>query len=147
VVALARRGGVRFVRTRLVGGGGAPARRATRLALNGVAALARRGVPAGERDLTTRFVTVGFVEAGGRLTASRLLDILDSLAARRLPVVEVMLHPGNCDAETERAYGHWGYRWDRDRELLLDPGLPEALARRGIEATSFRALAAEHGAD
>src|SRR5205823_3709522 len=34
----------------------------------------------------------------------------------------------------------------RDRELLLDPALPEALARRGIEPTSFRALASDAGA-
>src|SRR5262249_21365016 len=46
VVALARGDGVRFVRTRLVGapgGSGAAVRRATRVVLNAVAALARRG--------------------------------------------------------------------------------------------------------
>ena len=57
-----------------------------------------------------------------------------------MPIVEVMLHPGDRDAETERRYGHWNYRWERDRDLLLDPRLPDALAERGIQVTSFRAL-------
>ena len=140
VVALARADGVRFVRTRLVGapgGSGAAVRRATRVAVNAVAALARRGVPA---DAAARFVTVGFVEAGGRLTTERLLEILDAARRSGMPIVEVMLHPGDRDAETERQYGHWNYRWERDRDLLLDPRLPDALAERGIEITSFRAL-------
>ena len=148
VVQLARRHGVRFVRTWLGGpaGAGSALRRATRVAVNGVAALAWRRVPPADRDAMRRFVTIGFLEAGGRLTASRLLAVLDDLRARGVGLVEVMLHPGHRDAETERKYGHWGYRWDSDRELLLDPALPEALARRGIEPTSFRALASDAGA-
>jgi hypothetical protein len=51
-----------------------------------------------------------------------------------------MLHPGRRDAETERKYGHWRYQWERDLALLLDPTLPEALASRGIDVTSFREL-------
>src|SRR5205814_68985 len=112
----------------------------------GVAALAGRRVPPADRDAIRPFVTIGFLEAGGRLTPARLLAGLDHLRARGVELVEVMLHPGHRDAETERKYGHWGYRWDSDRELLLDPTLPEALARRGIEPTSFRALAAHAGA-
>ena len=149
IVELARRHGVRFVRTWLAGptaGAGSVVRRATRVAVNGVAALAWRRVPPADRDAIRPFVTIGFLEAGGRLTPSHLLAGLDHLRARGVELVEVMLHPGHRDAETERKYGHWGYRWDSDRELLLDPTLPEALARRGIEPTSFRALAPHAGA-
>ncbi len=149
IVELSRRHGVRFVRTWLGGpaaGAGSFVRRATRVAVNGVAALAWRRVPPAERGAMRRFVTIGFLEAGGRLTSSRLLAVLDDLRARAVDLVEVMLHPGHGDAETERKYGHWGYRWDSDLELLLDPALPEALARRGIEPTSFRALAPDAGA-
>jgi predicted glycoside hydrolase/deacetylase ChbG (UPF0249 family) len=70
-----------------------------------------------------------------------LLDALDRMGRRSTAVVEVMLHPGRRDADTERRYGHWRYRWENDLALLLDPRLPDALARRGIEWTSFRALA------
>jgi predicted glycoside hydrolase/deacetylase ChbG (UPF0249 family) len=149
IVELGRRHGVSFFRTWLggpAGDAGSLVRRGTRVVVNGVAALAWRRVPPAERAATPRFVTIGFMEAGGRLTSSRLLALLDQLCARRVELVEVMLHPGDRDAETERKYGHWGYRWEGDRDLLLDPALPEALARRGIEPTSFRALASHAGA-
>jgi len=139
----ARRHGVRFVRARLSAPlGGATIRRASLLVIQAVAKLAWLRVPAGERDAFVSFPTIGFLEAGGTMTTTRLLALLDRL--RRDPdteVVEVMLHPGHVDAETERKYGRWGYRWEHDLALLCDPALPEALARRGIEVTSFRDVA------
>lgn len=150
VVELARSHGAQFVRSQLggpVGGEGTLGRRLSQLALRGISRFARGRLAPTARAETKSFVTIGFLEAGGRLTTTRLLAMLDELRAREANglVVEVMLHPGHRDRETERRYGHWNYAWERDLALLLDPALPEALARRGIEVTSFRALAVERG--
>ena len=141
VVAQARQRGIRVVRARLeepVGVGGSLVRRMQLLAIQCVSAVASRHVPPPDRTAMIPFVTVGFGWAGGALTTARLLEILDRLRERDDPIVEVMLHPGRSDAETVRKYGHWGYRWERDLELLLDPALSEALDRREIQVTSFR---------
>jgi len=144
VAAEARRRGIRFVRTTLADplfGGGI--RGTALIALRGVSWLAARRTGASDlRNLRT-FVTVGFQQAGGKLTTARLLALLDRLP-RRDPgaIVEVMVHPGHADEETRRIDRHSGYRRENDLALLLDPALPEALARRGIEVTSFRDLAA-----
>lgn len=140
-VAQARRSGARFVRTRLVNPGGGPlVRRAQLAALALVARRARARLGAAAVG-GGAFVTIGFAEAGGALTTERLLASLDRLRGDpRAAVVEVMLHPGRRDADTERRYGHWGYRWEQDLALLLDARLPGALAERGIEVTSFRDL-------
>jgi len=148
LVPLARRRGATFVRTRLAsapGGGGSAVRRALCAGVNAVGASAWGRTRRAERHGTMRFPTIGFLEAGGRLDRDRLLATLDHLRARGADVVEVMLHPGRADAETERRYGHWHYRWDRDRELLLDPQLKDALASRGMETTTFRDLARHAG--
>jgi predicted glycoside hydrolase/deacetylase ChbG (UPF0249 family) len=144
VVAAARRRGIRFVRAMLVDplrGGGA--RAAALVALRGVGRLAERGVDPTDRQALTPFLTVGFLHAGGTLTSARLLSMLDRLRrCRPDAVVEVMLHPGRADDESRRRYGHWGYQWVNDLALLLDPTLRSELARRDIEVTSFRAIAA-----
>lgn len=144
VVAEARRAGVRYVRTRLGGppGAGSIVRRAELAALGAVAWLAARRVPP-DGASTARVTTVGFLEAGGAFTTPRVLAVLDALARDpATDVVEVMLHPGRRDADTSIRYGHWGYRWEHDLALLCDPQLRGGLAARGIEPTSFRALAA-----
>src|SRR5262249_47385415 len=122
-------------------GAGSAVRRVLCIVVNAVAESAWRHVPAADRDATVRFATIGFLEAGGSFTCERLLTVLDDLAVRGTHVVEVMLHPGHRDADTERKYGHWRYHWESDQALLMDPRLPDALARRGFETTSFRELA------
>jgi predicted glycoside hydrolase/deacetylase ChbG (UPF0249 family) len=147
VVADARRHGVHFVRTRLAD----PLRRdagvvrqGLLLATEALARVAWAGVPAADREACVPFVTVGFLDAGGTLTTDGLLAALDRLRGRAPhAIVEVMLHPGRRDADTVQRYGHWGYQWERDLALLLDPVLSEALARRDVQVTSFRALAEE----
>jgi predicted glycoside hydrolase/deacetylase ChbG (UPF0249 family) len=147
VIALAQRHGIRFVRGRIsdpLVGTGTLARKISTLAINAVSRLDWNKIPASSRVHMISFTTVGFLHVGGALTAPYLLSMLDHL--RRDPeqrIVEVMLHPGHHDAETARRYGHWGYQWERDLALLLDQTLPEALARRGIEVTSFRELGAK----
>jgi predicted glycoside hydrolase/deacetylase ChbG (UPF0249 family) len=146
VAAEARRRGIRFVRSHLgdpLGAREASPRGVLLVATHGVAWLAARGLSRADRDWLVPFTTLGFLRAGGSLTTGTLLRALDRLRGRSAPaIVEVMLHPGRPDAETECRYGHWGYRWENDLALLLDPSLPEALARRGIQVTSFRELAA-----
>jgi predicted glycoside hydrolase/deacetylase ChbG (UPF0249 family) len=144
VAAEARRRGIRFVRTTvadpLFGGG---IRGTALIALRGVSWFAARRTGASDlRNLRT-FVTVGFQQTGGKLTTARLLALLDRLP-RRDPgsIVEVMVHPGHADEETRRIDRHSRYRRENDLALLCDPALPEALARRGIEVTSFRDLTA-----
>jgi hypothetical protein len=144
VVAEARRRGVRFVRTHLGDPISRPggARPVLLLAVRAVSELAWRRVAPEERASLVPFTTIGFLEAGGRLTTAGLLDALDRLRRRERPpeIVEVILHPGQPDPKTQRAYAHWRYHWERDLALLLDPSLPEALSRRGIEVSSFREL-------
>jgi predicted glycoside hydrolase/deacetylase ChbG (UPF0249 family) len=144
VAAEARRRGIRFVRSTL--GDplfGAGMRGAALMALRGVGWLAVRRTGASDLRHLRAFVTVGFQQAGGKLTTARLLALLDRLP-RRDPgsIVEVMVHPGHADEETRRIDRHSGYRRENDLALLCDPALPEALVRRGIEVTSFRDLAA-----
>ena len=144
VVAEAHRRGVRFVRTTLGDVAARPAQAARALTLhatNAVSWLASLGVAAAERSDLVPFQTLGFLHAGGGMALPDLLDALDRIARRSPEVIEVMLHPGRRDADTERRYGHWRYHWENDLALLLDPRLPDALAQRGIEWTSFRALA------
>jgi predicted glycoside hydrolase/deacetylase ChbG (UPF0249 family) len=136
---------VRCVRTRLADplGGGAPLPRSlVLLAIRAVGRLAWLGVGE-ERHTLVPFATVGFLQAGGTLGRPALLGMLDALRRPGGPdVVEVMLHPGHGDADTVRRYGHWHYQWDNDLALLLDPALPEELARRDIAVTSFREISA-----
>ena len=151
VVTEARGRGVRFVRTRLVGPlrlGAGLVRQGLLVATDAVARLALGGVPAADRATLVPFVTLGFLDAGGTLTRETLLDGLDRLRHRRPDaIVEVMLHPGRRDPETAARYGHWGYAWERDLALLVDPVLRDELARRDIVPTSFAALARGRSVD
>ena len=143
--AEARRRGIRFVRTTLADPlpDGSPPRAATLLALRAIGWLAAHRASAADRRALAPFVTVGFLHAGGTFTTARLLAVLDRLRRRRPDaIVEVMLHPGRPDDEARRRYGHWRYQWENDLALLVDPSLPAELMRRGVEVTSFRALAA-----
>jgi predicted glycoside hydrolase/deacetylase ChbG (UPF0249 family) len=144
VVSEARRRGIRFVRTTLadplpVTGG---LRGLTLVALKGVGWLAARRAVASDLRHLVRFVTVGFLEAGGKLATPRLLAILDRVR-RRWPggIVEVMLHPGSADPTTIRVDANSGYQRANDLALLCDPSLAGALADRDIALTSFRELA------
>jgi chitin disaccharide deacetylase len=75
--------------------------------------------------------------AAGHLTATGLRALLDAPWSRRY---ELVCHPGNGDAQLASRY-RWGYDWDAEREALCEPGLPAALAERGIELTSFSRIA------
>src|SRR6185369_8647904 len=103
VVELAKLNGARFVRSQLggpVGGEGSLGRRLSQLALRGISRFARWRLEPPARAESEACVTIGFLEAGGRLTTTRLLAMLDELRAQHQSnglVVEVMLHPGHRD--------------------------------------------------
>ncbi len=144
VIALARHQGIRFVRSRVgdpLAGAGSLARIISALAINEVSRLDWGKIDGPSRMAMIPFSTVGFVHSGGTLTTSRLLGMLDKLRQDvRHSIVEVVVHPGHIDTETEQRYGHWRYRWENDLALLLDPTLPESLVHREIQVTSFRDL-------
>lgn len=81
---------------------------------------ARRGI---------RFaISLGF-ETSGRITEDSLRHLLGR--AMRLPLCEVIVHPGRADESTRRKYAHWAYDWDRELATVL-------AGRRAIEALGLR---------
>lgn len=96
------------------GGSAGPLRRLSIGALN---FFGRRAAGANDR-------TIGVLEAGHLRNIESLLDHVDG-------VTELVTHPGvNVDA-----YPHWNYEWDAETRALCDPGLRDAIAKRGIELT------------
>ncbi len=81
----------------------------------------------------------GFTLAGGLFTSQHLLETI--IKFHRLPVLEVMLHPGSGDALTAQKYAHWDYCWERDRDLCQDIALSEKLKHMGVHITSFQEIA------
>jgi predicted glycoside hydrolase/deacetylase ChbG (UPF0249 family) len=81
------------------------------------------------------YPTLGFLRAGGKLTAEylgrRLSDLKDQ------PLVEVMLHPGRPDTDTRTRYGHWGYDWENDARLAQDMVLARLLLTLRARIVSF----------
>jgi predicted glycoside hydrolase/deacetylase ChbG (UPF0249 family) len=76
---------------------------------------------------------LGF-EEGGSLTPSALKQIF-----QRIPdgLYELVCHPGEDDADTQRRYCHWNYHWAEELETLTDPEMRIALEKQGIVLTSF----------
>lgn len=70
----------------------------------------------------TNDYTIGVLEAGHLTRIEPLLDHVEG-------VTEMVTHPGVDVA----GYAHWRYRWDAETAALCDPGLRDAIARRGID--------------
>jgi predicted glycoside hydrolase/deacetylase ChbG (UPF0249 family) len=109
------------------------------IALRGLRTLARRC----RRRLVARSSVTAFdgtlgLAVAGHLTASRLRALLDAPWRGRF---ELVCHPGSGNDALASRY-RWGYDWDSERAALSEPGLPAALAERGIELTSFSRLPA-----
>ncbi|MGZ5475202.1 MAG: carbohydrate deacetylase [Thermoanaerobaculia bacterium] len=66
--------------------------------------------------------TIGVLEAGHLKNIEPLLDHVDG-------VTELVAHPG-VDVD---GYPHWRYDWEAETRALCEPGLREAVLRRGIE--------------
>lgn len=81
-------------------------------------------------------VSLGF-ETSGRITEDGLHRLLSRAA--RLPLCEVMVHPGHADERTRRKYAHWAYDWDRELAMVLTGC--SAIETLGLRVVSFhRAL-------
>jgi predicted glycoside hydrolase/deacetylase ChbG (UPF0249 family) len=102
-----------YVRTVVDHGGRAgPMRRAAIASLN---FFGRRAAGSNDR-------TIGVLEAGHLKSIEPLLNHVED-------VTELVTHPGVGVDE----YAHWRYEWDAETQALCDPGLKEAMARRGIQ--------------
>ncbi len=75
---------------------------------------------------------------GVALTGVWNRDVLLSLL-EQLPVgvSEIMVHPGNCDADLTAQSTRLLRQREQERDLLLDPSLRDTLERRGIHLISF----------
>lgn len=80
----------------------------------------------------------GFDEAGG-VGASRLVEVIERLAATGARAAEIGIHPGERD-DAELARYEWGYHWGDELEALLAPSAREAVVRAGFTLGSFAAL-------
>ncbi len=82
--------------------------------------------------------SVGFLNAGGRMDCTMVLEILDKLAKnQQYSRMEFILHPGMGDNHTHSKYKHWHYFWENDLALLLNDDLRKGLEMRNIKTTSF----------
>jgi predicted glycoside hydrolase/deacetylase ChbG (UPF0249 family) len=75
-------------------------------------------------------------QVGGCLTRSALEQIF-----RKVPdgLYELICHPGENDADTQRRYSHWGYQWAEELDALTAPETRVVLKQQGIALTSFNA--------
>jgi hopanoid biosynthesis associated protein HpnK len=74
----------------------------------------------------------GFAEAG-RWHTDTLVSTIESL---RPGLTEVGCHPGADDA-VDRELG-WGYRWEQELAALASREVAGAIARRGVDLTTYR---------
>lgn len=123
-------------------------------AIEPYAALARRakvpargGPPAVHRALVKAGVPVaGWLDTtwfGGALTVDRFLAIVARAfaIARERESVELMCHPGKCDAEL-RALSPYAEERERELRVLCDPALRTRLDEMGLELIPAARLAA-----
>lgn len=133
VCGLAQRWGVPAVRITRSAARSPKGRAVNRLA----ARLERRVAAAG---LVAPAAFAGFDEAGS-VGASRLIAVIQRLAASNLPTAEIGVHPGERD-DTERERYEWGYRWGDELDALLAPGARDAVTAAGFTLGSFAGLPA-----
>lgn len=80
----------------------------------------------------------GFDEAGG-VTASRIVGVIDQLAATDATTAEIGVHPGE-HGDADLARYEWGYKWGDELDALTAPHVREAVERAGFRLGSFAAL-------
>jgi len=80
----------------------------------------------------------GFDEAGG-VTATRLVGVIDQLAATGVSAAEIGVHPGE-HGDADLARYEWGYRWGDELDALTAPHVRDAVDRAGFRLGSFAAL-------
>ncbi len=55
-------------------------------------------------------------------------------------VTELGLHPATGTDPPREDFAGWGYRWHEELAALVDPGIREALERRGLRLINFSHL-------
>jgi len=73
---------------------------------------------------------------GGRLSKENLINVLDHLPANG--TCELMCHPGLDDSAAR--YSHWGYRWQEERDALMDGEIRNYLEAKHIRLISYNDL-------
>lgn len=73
---------------------------------------------------------------GGRLSKKNLINVLDHLPSNG--TCELMCHPGLDDAEAR--HNHWGYRWQEERDALMDCEIRNYLKAKQIQLISYSDL-------
>ncbi|MFN0028025.1 MAG: carbohydrate deacetylase [Acidimicrobiales bacterium] len=129
VLELARQAGVSAIRVPRSAGRGPKGRGIDALA----GALVRAAATAGLRHPAG---FAGLDEAGG-LDPNRLGAIVSGLGP--LPSVEIGCHPGQAVDPARQRY-RWGFDWPGELRALCDPGLREAVTRRGFRLGTFAEL-------
>ena len=81
--------------------------------------------------------TTGFLHAGGKLNFNTLSATMDAVRRKRIPAIELMLHPGTENPQTCTRYHHWNYFWENDLNLITDPRTAPMLAQKNIIPASF----------
>jgi predicted glycoside hydrolase/deacetylase ChbG (UPF0249 family) len=131
VCRLAQRWNVPAVRiTRSLG------RSPKRRLVNALAARLDRRVAAAGLVAPSAFA--GFDEAGGA-GASRLVEMIERLAATEARTAEIGIHPGER-ADDDLARYKWGYQWGDELDALLASSVRDAVVRAGFTLGSFAAL-------
>jgi predicted glycoside hydrolase/deacetylase ChbG (UPF0249 family) len=91
--------------------------------------IARAGLPLAQGSL-------GF-DCSGHLNAGYLLR---HIAVLPPGVTELICHPGEEGAETQRCYTSWGYCWQQEVEALTSTAVRRALELGGVQSGSFGAI-------
>jgi len=79
------------------------------------------------------------IECAGNLDRERLPHVLERLAARGKPAVELTVHPGEGDDPDRSRYG-WGYRWEDELDALTGRFAHDAVTRNGFLLATYADL-------
>jgi predicted glycoside hydrolase/deacetylase ChbG (UPF0249 family) len=80
------------------------------------------------------------IDEAGHLDTPLLLGALDGFLARDAASAELGAHPGER-LDPDRHRYRWGYSWEQELEILVDPGSRDAVERRGFVLGNYSQLA------
>ncbi|MFX0135773.1 MAG: carbohydrate deacetylase [Candidatus Hodarchaeota archaeon] len=84
---------------------------------------------------------LGSIKCYGFISSGQMcMETITKIFNTQEDLYEIMLHPGIADDDTARLYGHWGYDWDKELELVISPQLKQEMKSRRISSFSFKEL-------
>ena len=95
---------------------------------------AKRAILRSNSNTTDYFYGTGF---SGALTEN---DLFNTFPRLKDGVSELMCHPGIEDDHLTSRYGHWGSRWNREKEALLSAEVKSFISESEIQLTNFSQL-------